>query len=49
MRRLAAEVFGTFALVFGGGWLIWKWLRDDRPTWWGLLGGVVLKALDLGP
>src|SRR6266849_5478513 len=26
----------------GGGWLIWKWLRDGRPGWWGLIGGVVL-------
>jgi small multidrug resistance family-3 protein len=26
----------------GGGWLVWKWLRDNRPLWWGLLGGVVL-------
>ncbi len=26
----------------GGGWLLWKWLRDDRPGWWGLLGGLVL-------
>ena len=23
----------------GGGWLIWKWLRDGRPGWWGLIGG----------
>ncbi len=22
----------------GGGWLVWKWLRDHRPGWWGLLG-----------
>ena len=22
----------------GGGWLVWKWLRDDRPGWWGLIG-----------
>jgi small multidrug resistance family-3 protein len=33
----------------GGGWLIWKWLRDDRPTWWGLLGGVVLILYGIIP
>ena len=33
----------------GGGWLIWKWLRDDRPTWWGLLGGVVLTLYGIIP
>jgi small multidrug resistance family-3 protein len=26
----------------GGGWLMWRWLRDGRPGWWGLLGGLVL-------
>ena len=26
----------------GGGWLIWQWLRDSKPGWWGLIGGVVL-------
>ena len=26
----------------GGGWLVWKWLRDHKPGWWGLLGGLVL-------
>jgi hypothetical protein len=26
----------------GGGWLVWKWLRDHQPGWWGLLGGLIL-------
>lgn len=26
----------------GGGWLIWKWVRNGRPGWWGLVGAVVL-------
>lgn len=26
----------------GGGWLIWQWLRESRPSWWGLIGGVIL-------
>ncbi len=33
----------------GGGWLIWKWLRDDRPGWWGILGGVVLVLYGIIP
>ncbi len=32
-----------------GGWLVWKWLRDDRPVWWGLLGGVVLILYGIIP
>ncbi len=25
----------------GGGWLVRKWLRDQKPGWWNLLGGLV--------
>lgn len=33
----------------GGGWLVWKWLRDDKSTWWGLAGGIVLMLYGLIP
>ncbi len=33
----------------GGGWLIWRWLRDHRPGWWGLLGGLVLVLYGIIP
>ncbi|MGE7666829.1 YnfA family protein [Ureibacillus composti] len=26
----------------GGGYLIWQWLREDRPAVWGLIGGIAL-------
>ncbi len=26
----------------GGGWLVWKWIRDHKPGLWGLLGGLIL-------
>jgi len=26
----------------GGGYLIWQWLKDDKPYWYGLIGAVVL-------
>ncbi|BDI19877.1 hypothetical protein ANSO36C_56790 [Nostoc cf. commune SO-36] len=24
----------------GGGYLIWLWLREGKPFWWGILGGI---------
>ena len=24
----------------GGGYLIWLWLREDRPVWYGILGAL---------
>lgn len=26
----------------GGGYLIWQWLREGKPVWWGVLGGIIL-------
>ena len=26
----------------GGGYLVWLWLKDDKPFWYGLLGGFIL-------
>jgi small multidrug resistance family-3 protein len=26
----------------GGGYLIWQCLRNDKPLWWGVLGGIIL-------
>ncbi|MGG1632979.1 hypothetical protein BK120_09895 [Paenibacillus sp. FSL A5-0031] len=26
----------------GGGYLIWLWLREGKPMYWGMVGGVAL-------
>ncbi|GAB3832180.1 YnfA family protein [Pontibacter rugosus] len=26
----------------GGGYLVWLWLKEDRPLWYGLLGAFIL-------
>ena len=26
----------------GGGYLVWLWLKEDKPFWLGLLGGFIL-------
>ena len=26
----------------GGGYLIWLWLKEGKPVWYGLLGGFIL-------
>lgn len=26
----------------GGGYLIWQWLKEDKPLWCGIVGGFVL-------
>ena len=26
----------------GGGYLVWQWLKEGKPFWYGLLGGLTL-------
>ncbi len=26
----------------GGGYLVWMWLKEDKPWWYGLCGAVIL-------
>jgi len=33
----------------GGGYLIWLWLREDKPWWFGILGAIVLVAYGVIP
>ena len=33
----------------GGGWLMWKWLRDHRPLSWGLTGAAALVLYGIIP
>ena len=33
----------------GGGYLIWLWLRESRPIWYGIVGGVILVLYGIIP
>lgn len=34
-------VFAGLAEI-GGGYLIWLWLREGKPFYWGIVGGILL-------
>ncbi|WP_391209852.1 YnfA family protein [Psychrobacillus sp. L4] len=34
-------IFAGLAEI-GGGYLIWLWLRESKPVYWGILGGIAL-------
>jgi small multidrug resistance family-3 protein len=48
VRSLSLFVLAGLCEI-GGGWLIWKWLREGWPGWWGLLGGAVLVLYGIVP
>ncbi|TJY44156.1 YnfA family protein [Cohnella pontilimi] len=33
----------------GGGYLIWLWLREERPLWYGTVGAIVLALYGIIP
>ncbi len=32
----------------GGGYMVWLWLKEDKPLWYGTLGAVVLVLYGVG-
>ena len=48
VRSLALFVLAGTCEI-GGGWLMWKALRDGRPPLWGVLGGAVLVLYGIVP
>jgi small multidrug resistance family-3 protein len=47
--RAAALFFFAGMCEIGGGYLIWLWLREGKPRWTGLLGGLVLVLYGIIP
>lgn len=33
----------------GGGYLVWLWLRESRPLWYGLVGSLILIGYGIIP
>jgi small multidrug resistance family-3 protein len=51
---MAAAIFRSLLIFLlagiceiGGGYLIWLWLKKDKPMWFGALGAVLLAAYGL--
>lgn len=37
------SIFVLAALCeIGGGYLVWLWLKDGKPWWYGFIGGIIL-------
>lgn len=52
MRHVVKSLFyfllaGLFEI--GGGYLIWLWLREGKPMWLGILGGIALVLYGVIP
>lgn len=38
LRSIFIFVLAGFAEI-GGGYLVWLWLRESKPLWYGVVGG----------
>lgn len=41
IRSIALFILAGLCEI-GGGYLIWLWLKSDKPVWYGLLGALIL-------
>jgi len=48
LQSLSIFVVAGFFEI-GGGWLVWKTVRDGKPWWWAVLGSLVLVGYGLLP
>jgi len=46
----AAFLFVVAGLAeIGGGYLVWLWLREHKPVWYGIVGGLILFLYGIVP
>ena len=46
LRSIAIFILaGLFEI--GGGYLVWLWLKEDKPLWYGIVGGMILALYGL--
>ncbi|WP_088225167.1 YnfA family protein [Desulfosporosinus sp. FKB] len=48
MNAIMLFVIAGFAEI-GGGYLVWLWLRESKPFWFGILGGIILVIYGIIP
>jgi small multidrug resistance family-3 protein len=48
LQALVLFVLAGFAEI-GGGWLVWKAVRDNKSWWWAVTGSLVLVVYGLLP
>lgn len=41
LKSISIFILAGFCEV-GGGYLVWLWLKEDKPIWFGVLGGLIL-------
>lgn len=47
-QAIVLFILAGFAEI-GGGYLVWLWLREAKPAWYGLIGGLILVLYGVIP
>lgn len=48
LNAIALFILAGLAEI-GGGYLVWLWIREARPVWYGFLGGLILILYGIIP
>lgn len=49
-KAIAIGLFLAAGLAeIGGGYLVWLWIREGKPLWWGVVGGMILVLYGIIP
>jgi len=41
LKTILTFILAGFCEI-GGGYLVWLWIKEDKPIWYGLIGGCIL-------
>ncbi len=41
LKSISIFILAGFCEI-GGGYLVWLWLKEDKPIWFGVLGALIL-------
>jgi small multidrug resistance family-3 protein len=55
-RKEHSQLFLTILIFFaaglaeiGGGYMVWLWLRESKPLWFGIIGSIILIIYGIIP
>ena len=46
LKSILVFILAGFCEI-GGGYLVWGWVKNDKPLWYGILGGLILVMYGL--
>ena len=43
IKSLSVFILAGFCEI-GGGYLVWLWMKEEKPLWYGVIGGIIMAC-----